>query len=209
LAETGEEAYSTIIARISEPSEARIARYIDMVEENVVREDLTFAEMAQVAITAAGDSEIGESEPEALVTRLYGNLHKMKRSYIRGFVQLLGLLGEDLKWPKDVSRNLGVEVLRLLKTGEADLEGLRETLGRCQSAEEQGAVLEAFLRVSKETGARVPQAPKEKFEFRLGATKVTARPGECRIVNKVDFTEVPRDQLEEAVRAFEAVLLGR
>ena len=43
---------------------------IDMVEENVVREDLTFAEMAQVAILAASDTSTEEADPDAIVLRL-------------------------------------------------------------------------------------------------------------------------------------------
>ena len=86
LAETGDARFGTIIARIERGDDGRLARYIDMVEENVVREDLTFAEMAQVVITAAQDDAVGEPDPDALVARLYGSLHKMKKSYIRSFV---------------------------------------------------------------------------------------------------------------------------
>ncbi len=205
--ETGEAQYGEIIARLAAPGEVRISRYIDMVEENVVREDLSFAEMAQVAIVAAGDGEIGESDPEALVLRLYGNLHKMKRSYIRAFVQLLVACGDCLQWPKDVARNLGVDVVRQIKSGEVDVEALRDALARCNSREEQAGVLGAFAKPAKVVGEA--RAPREKFEFHVEGLKVTARKGECRIVGAVDYTEVPRDQLEAAVRAFEAALRGR
>ena len=54
----------------------------------------------------------------------------------------------------------------------------------------------------------VPDEPvrREKFEFHVGRTKVTARNRECRIVSAVDFTDVPRERLERAVKAFEAAL---
>jgi len=205
--ETGEDVFATIIARI-EPGEGdRISRYVDMVEENVVREDLTFAEMAQVAITAAQDDEIEEVDPAELVNRLYGALHKTKRSYIRNFVFLLTALGDGLKWPKAVARNLGVEVARALNTAD-QADTLRARLQECATPEDQGGVLVSFVASQKSSGGMVTSSatPKQKFEFFVGETKVTARQGECRIVSERDFATLPKDRLEDAVRAFEAAL---
>lgn len=204
--ETGDTAFETIIARIDEGVEDRLARYIDMVEENVVREDLTFAEMAQVAILAAEDEGTDEIDPDAMVLRLYGSLHKMKRSYIRSFVFLLCALEEDLKWPKAVARNLGVDVARNLKSlgGAA---ALRAQLAGCGSADEQNEVLRKFAeqKPGNETPKKTP-APKEKREFFVGDMKVTARKGECRIVGEDDFAGMNKAQLERAVEAFQKAL---
>tara|TARA_R110002020_G_scaffold428155_3_gene637626 strand:+ start:15581 stop:16648 length:1068 start_codon:yes stop_codon:yes gene_type:complete len=209
LAETGDARFATVTARIERGDDGRLARYIDMVEENVVREDLTFAEMAQVVITAAQDDGVGEPDPDALVARLYGSLHKMKKSYIRSFVFLLSQLGDVLPFPKAISRNLGVDVARAFKSqGEAD--ALRERLQACQTAEEQNKALAVFV-----DGAKAgPQAqkkkaePREKFEFHVGSLKVTARRGECRIVSKDDFAAIPKPLLERAIKAFEDELRG-
>lgn len=205
-AESGDESFATIIARIDELAEDRLARYIDMVEENVVREDLTFAEMAQVAILAAEDKGTEDMEPDAMVLRLYGSLHKMKRSYIRSFVFLLGALGDDLKWPKAVSRNLGVDVARNLKSlGGA--EKLRVQLLACGSPDEQSEVLRNFAHQKVGSGpAKKPAEPKEKREFFVGDMKVTARKGECRIVAADDFAGMSKAELERAVEAFRRAL---
>ena len=209
--ETGDAAFAEVVARI-EPQETsavpdRISRYIDMVEENVVREDLTFAEMAQVAIQAAVDPDIDGVDAEAMVGRLYASLHKMKRSYIRSFVHLLSELGGTLRFPKDVSRNLGVDVARALKAQPDRAGVLRGELEACASAEEQLAVLSAFVagEAKPKPGPSAGER-REKFEFHVGRTKVTARKGECRILSRRDFSEVPRDRLERAIRAFEAAL---
>lgn len=206
--ETGAESFGTIIARVETDSEDRLTRYIDMVEENVVREDLSFAEMAQVVLTASDDDGVPEVDVEALVGRLYGSLHKMKRSYIRSFVFLLTALGENLQWPKEVPRNLGVEVARALKAGQGDRTLLCDLLGRCTVREEQESVLKNFVASSKESDSEESSSrePKEKFEFHIGRMKVTARHGECRIVSKDDYATIPRDRLEKAVRAFETAL---
>ena len=208
--ETGDAAFSHVIARVEAGEDGRLERYVDMVEENVVREDLTFAEMAQVAITAAADPSIPETDASELVTRLYGSLHKVKRSYIRSFVFLLNALAPALKYPKAVSRNLGVEVARNLQSVE-QAEALKTELLACADEAAQARVLEAFVKSKRAGGTDpepVPAPRKQKFEFYVGKIKVTARAGECRLVSDADFSSVPQHQLEEAVKAFEAALRG-
>lgn len=214
--ETGEAQFSTVMARIEQGEHDRLSRYIDMVEENVVREDLSFAEMALVVSRAMHDPNIEETSSDALIQRLYGSLHKMKRSYIRSFVYLQMIYGGTLKWPKAISRNLGVDVVREIKAG-ADTDYLDRELGKVESADAQNAVLTEFVRRAKvqhiptdefETvEAPKPKGPaKEKFEFHVDGLKVTARQGECRIVGEADFASLPREQLEKAVRAFREAL---
>lgn len=207
--ETGHADFASVVARVDTGAADRVAHYIDMVEENVVRQDLTFAEMAHVAMQAADDAGVDEVDPAEMVTRLYSALHKTKRSYIKNFVFLLTTLGDSLKWPKAVSRNLGVDVARALRNVD-QAEALKEKLEACQTEEQQGDVLAAFLKDSRAGGARPPQAaePKQKFEFFVGRTKVTARQGECRIVSERDFATIPKALLEDAVKAFEDALTG-
>ncbi len=208
FAENGDEAFSRIVARIEGEESGRLDRYIDMVEENVVREDLSFAEMAQVALTAAADPSVLENDADALVNRLYASLHKMKRSYVRSFVYLLSELGESLKFPRDVARNVGSDVARRLQKDGGAGE-LKTVLERCTDGLQQYAALREFVAENNalnKPAKRVLTRASEKFEFRVGDTKVTARKGECRIVSEADFASLPKDRLETAVRAFEAAL---
>ncbi len=205
-AETQDDAFATIIARIEGQAQRRLSRYVDMVEENVVREDLTFAEMAQVAITAAEDEAVDEDDALKLVGTLYSALHKVKKSYIRSFVVLLDELGADLKFPKAVPRNIGVDASRVLKSDEADVADLRQRLRAASTADAQNEVLKSFAAGQGAKASAPAKTPKEKFEFHMGETKVTARKGECRIVSGVDYASLPKGKLEEAIKAFEAVL---
>ena len=207
FAETADAAFGTIMARVDVAGQGRLLRYVDMVEENVVREDLSFAEMAQVAITAAGDPAVDETDPLALVGTLYSALHKMKKSYIRSFVGLLQVLGDDVRWPKAIPRNLGVEAFRLLKADLALAEDLRVRLRATATSDAQNEVLKSFTGGAAGSGKpSVTKAPKQKFEFHVGETKVTARQGECRLVSGVDYASVPRARLEQAIKAFQDVL---
>ena len=203
--ETGDEAFGTVVARVATNSEDRLTLYIDMVEENVIREDLTFAEMAQLAITAAGDRSFDGINAEAMVGKLYSSLHKMKRSYIRSFVYLLQELGEELRWPKEVARNLGADVARKLKT-VSDRGNLLEELATCQTPVEQARVLASFAASSDKVGIKTATPPREKFEFHVAGAKVTARSGECRIVDKRDYTKVSKERLKKAILAFQLAL---
>jgi ParB family chromosome partitioning protein len=209
LAETGDPRFATVVARIETGAADRVLRYIDMVEENVVREDLTFAEMAQVAITAAADPEVPEDDPAELVTRLYGALHKTKRSYIRSFVYLLSSLGDNLRFPRAVARNLGVDVARSIRS-EGQVASLASALAACETEEAQTRVLSEYVETAKRasTQPKGKTPPRQKFEFFVGKTKVTARDGEMRIVSDRDFANTPKDVLEAAIAAFEEALLA-
>lgn len=205
LDETGDPAFATVVARVDGDAAEQLERYIDMVEENVVREDLTFAEMAQVVLEAAEDLSVDETDTDVLVNRLYGSLHKMKRSYIRSFVVLLREQGAALKWPKAVSRNLGVEVVRRMQR-EGDGAILTRALEGAGSVEAQRVAMERYVAGA---GKVAPTTTKrEKYECRVADMKITARDGECRIRADLDFTGIPRDRLEEAVRAFDRALKG-
>ena len=162
---------------------------------------------AQVAITAARDPEVPESDPAELVTRLYGALHKTKRSYIRSFVFLLVALGDSLKFPRAVARNLGVEVARNIRS-EEQVAPLLVELEACRTEEEQAQALMAFVEGAKDgpTEPKPAKPPRQKFEFFVGKTKVTARDGEVRMVSDRNFVNTPKDVLEAAVAAFEEAL---
>lgn len=213
--ETGDSQFMSVVARVETPVEdaqpERMSRYVDMVEENVIRQDLTFAEMAQVAISAAQDPQVDGEDAEAMVGRLYASLHKMKRSYIRSFVFLLSQLDGAVHWPKAISRNTGVDLARMLKAQPDRVGVLRRMLEACNSEEQQSEEIAAFLvygQKLKKEGDAAPARPKrkEKYELSIGSLKVTARDGECRIVSQRDFTVIPRDRLERAVRLFEEAL---
>lgn len=205
--ETGDAAFAKVIARVEVGQGNRLARYIDMVEENVVREDLSFAEMAQVAIAASLDPAVEEGDPNELVNHLYAALHKTKRSYIKGFIFMMTVLGNSLKFPKTISRNLGIEVSRAI-TSKAEVERLRLKLEAAATAEAQNELLAAFVKDAREAPASDEESKtlNRTIEFHIGTIRVTAREGACRIVSDRDFSALPKSALERAVMAFEVAL---
>ena len=209
LAETGDPRFGAMIARVDEAAPDRLRHYVDMVEENILREDLTFAEMAQLSIEAASDPSVDGGSAEEMVNRLYGSLHKTKRSYIRSFVTLLSMFGDDLRFPKAVPRDLGVSVARALSEGAGDVGSLKRSLLVAEDADEQNALLREVLDRKADPVRPVRKVRDDrrlKYEFHVGPSKVTARRGEVRIKDGTDFTSVPRERLERAIAAFRRTL---
>lgn len=215
-AETGEERFATALARVTRGEQDRAGQYVAMVEENAIREDVSFAEMAHVAIAMANDPCASVASAEEAVNRLYGALHKVKRSNIRRFVELLQAVGDALPSPRDVPKNLGADVARAIQQDATSVQALRAALSGASDAASQNAALAAFLARGdlapiegwNAAQARRPSAGRRKFEFHVGGLKVTARSGELRLRGDADFTELSRERLEAAIAAFSKALDG-
>lgn len=210
--------FDTVLVRVEGEGE-RVGLYVGMVEENAIREDVSFAEMANVAIAMARDPQTAVTTPDEAVSALYASLHKAKRSNIRRFVELLEAVGTVLADPRAVPKHLGSEAARLLNGDQARVERLRAALAVARDARVQNDVLAAFCEAETladaraETGSAQSAAPsracadaRQKYEFHHAGMKVTARRGEVRIRAMEDFASMPRERLERAVAAFRAKL---
>ena len=66
-----------------------------MVDENLVRRDVSFGELARLAISYRCQDPNIESYDRA-VEILYASSGRQKRSYIKSFVRLVNAIGDDL-----------------------------------------------------------------------------------------------------------------
>ncbi|MGF1658495.1 MAG: ParB N-terminal domain-containing protein [Rubrimonas sp.] len=210
--------FGAVLARVERRRVDRAALYVGMVEENAIREDVSFAEMAHVAIAMARDPETPAATPDEAVSHLYAALHKTKRSTIRRFVELLEAVGGSLVEARAVPKHLGGEAARLLHGDPARIARLRRALEPARDAAAQNAALAAFIAVesaptpleaaapSSAVAARLKPDARQKYEFHHAELKVTARRGEVRIKAAEDFASMPRERLEAAIAAFRAKL---
>jgi ParB family chromosome partitioning protein len=223
-AETGDARFTEAVARIDgrapDREEARIALYVDMVEENAIREDLSFAEMAQLVITARDDPRTGFTSYDEALTRLYGSLHKVKRTYIKQFVTLMHCLGPVLPFPRAVPRDTGVELGRLLRERPGLGRAVAARLDGVASAEAQNAALaaavaEALAAARTETPSAADADPDSgpaagptppPLRFRHHGLRITATARTCRIALPEALHGLPRARIEAAVAAFHAAL---
>lgn len=148
--------------------------YRRMVDENVVRKDLSFAEMAHAAQVYAANPGTEASDLTAAVTDLFQSAPYSKRSYIRSFAYLLNRIGSVLKYPTEVPRAPGVALVRVLKVEPELADRIRAEFqpDDMRTISEELEVLRRYADLSSidaEEGA-APVKPKTR---RAGGTKTT------------------------------------
>lgn len=207
-AETGDDAFARIPAGLVASGEALESLYRRMVDENLVRRDISFAEMAQLALAYAGDEATACDTVEDAVTRLYASAGRQKRSYIRHFATVLSELGDRLKFPEAIPRALGLQLEKRLTSEPGAAARIRAALvaGMAATAEQE-------LDVLRRQAERQPQKPEKpapagaaKTTLRLtvpaGTVRCAARNGRVELAMERDFSDIERHRLEQAVAAF-------
>ncbi len=211
FAETGDDAY----ARIPATLEARGAQvetlYRRMVDENLVRRDISFAEMAQLAMSygARTGQTIGYAGDP--VDLLFASAGRQKRSYIRHFAQLLREVGDTLKHPEVIPRATGLGLVKLLD-GQPRFAGQLRALLKGHPDRDAQTEL-ALLRQAVANGVPKPKkakpvAPKSSARTTIklnrpeGTARCTASSGKFEILLDRDFGTVDPRRLELAARAF-------
>lgn len=188
--------------------------YRRMVDENIVRKDLSFAEMAHVAQVYLADPATDVSDLSDAVAALFHSAPYSKRSYIRSFVALMDRIGSTLAYPTEVPRALGVALARVLKDHPQVADRIRADLADWDSRtvkEEldilrRYASLDAFDSVDEEAApsrAKRAGGSKTKTTFHIrstaGQVKCTASQGRLEIKVDRDFSSIERTRLEQAI----------
>lgn len=219
LGETGDAQFETIPAGIgSQEPEAQVS-YRRMVDENLIRKDISFAEMATLARRYAEDPANECPEVSDAVGVLFKSASYVKRSYIRAFAELLMRLDKQLQFPQEIPRNLGVELKRKMDS-DVDLGPRIGTALRAEpdrNAAREVAILRGFLednaptlpagKVSEPATAK-PRQAKTTFQVPVdnGVAKCSASNGRLEMRHDIDFSTMDRRSLERAVAAFFAAL---
>lgn len=215
FAETGDgERFGKIPAGILPRGEDLEGLYRRMVDENLVRKDISFAEMAQLAINYARDPQTQEGDPDRAVAELFKSAGYQKRSYIRQFIRLMMQLGDDLRYASLIPRALGLRLAAVLdaspdravqlravlrgwgeRSAEEELEVLRKATGEGQG--QQGDKGQSDRPRAAKSGA------KAKTVFQVaspsGVAKCTAANGRLEIRLDQDFSALDRRKLEAAL----------
>ncbi|MCT8162133.1 ParB/RepB/Spo0J family partition protein [Pseudoruegeria sp. SHC-113] len=212
--ETGDAAYAKIPAGLLPKGEGLDALYRRMVDENLVRRDISFAEMAALAVNYAADPGTDCDSVEEAVARLYASAGRQKRAYIRHFAVLLGAVGERLKFPEAIPRALGLDLEKKLVSDSGQSARLRSRLAAAMAttAEAELEVLRGFLKEAapKPSRERAGAAEKVKTTFRLsvpaGTVRCSATKGRLELRSERDYSSIDRARLEKALAAFLAAL---
>ncbi|WP_323768575.1 ParB/RepB/Spo0J family partition protein [Marinovum sp.] len=216
-AQTGAAEFATIPVGIVPPDSALHTSYRRMVDENLIRKDISFAEMASLARRYAEDPQNGCADVSEAVSVLFKSASDQKRSYIRAFAELLLRLEKLLEHPTRIPRNLGVDLKRAMDRDETLLQrvslALRAEPGR--DAKREAEILRGCLAAvpdlpTGKTAAKParPRQAKTTFQVPLaqGVAKCSASQGRLELRDDRDFSAIDRRRLEEAVAAFYAAL---
>ncbi|MDW4499253.1 ParB N-terminal domain-containing protein [Sulfitobacter sp. D35] len=185
--------------------------YRRMVDENLVRRDISFAEMAQLAISYGAVTDLSKGTRDA-VDVLFASAGRQKRSYIRHFMTLIERLGAALNHPEAIPRATGLALVKAME-GDARLAGrivaVLESRPQRNAADEVGILREAVSgagKAAKKAGARPAQKSGARTTIRLnrpeGVAKCTASSGRFEVQLDRDFGAVDPRRLEVAARAF-------
>ena len=214
--DSGDETWSRIPAGMVAPGDDLVTSYRRMVDENLVRKDISFAEMATLARDYAADPEIVCSSVTEAVGELYASAGYQKRSYIRAFAELLDMLEHELLHSEAIPRNLGLAVRRQIGEGNPGLADLQQALRVRpeRNAETELSILRGFAggQIGEqdlprgEGRAPASAARKAKTTFRLtaadGEVRCVAASGKLELRAATDFSGYDRRRLEAAVQAF-------
>ncbi|MCE6949952.1 ParB N-terminal domain-containing protein [Cereibacter sphaeroides] len=220
--ETGDDVFARIPAALMPQGETLEGLYRRMVDENLVRRDLSFWEMASFARAYAADPETDAADVDAAVAQLFRTSNRQKKIYIRHFATLVGALEDSLNFPEAIPRALGLALVRRLEdepTLAASLAAALRAANRA-SAEDELAVLRRFFEAG--AGDVDPPSPvqvkplggarKGKITFRIarpeGEARCSASPGRLELRLERDFSAIERRRLEAAVAAFFKTLDG-
>ena len=218
FAEASDQIWSAIPALIMPGDPDISGLYRRMIDENLVRKDLSFAEMAYAAQNYAADPATDAASLSDAVAALFQSAPYSKRSYIRSFAYLLERLSGSLLYPAEIPRALGVDVARAIKERPAALKRTQTELAGWQnrSIKDELSVLRSVVEdvaPSEPTSASGDKVPKKKLvgaarsktTFHIGSSfgqvKCTADVGRLEIQVDRDFSSIDRANLERAISA--------
>lgn len=207
-AETGDPRYTRIPAAMVPRGEPLEDLYRKMVDENLIRKDLSFGEMARLAISYAREFEVEVSDA---VSTLYASALKQKRTYIRQFARVLEDLGDTLRYPEALPRAMGLDLYRAFDADARRAGVLRAALmaqpGR--DADTEMALLREAVN-GKPIEAKAPVRSSAKTSLRLGLPegemRVIASEGKVEIRLPRDFSAISKAELQRGIEAFLAAI---
>lgn len=165
--ETGEDRFATVQALLRMP-EDQAAAYTAMVEENEIREGLSFFERARI-VRKAVEAGVFPGETAAL-RGLFASAAYAKRSKIKAFLPLVDALDGVLSYPSRIPEHTGLALARVLRA-DATLAGRIVHEIRAVDPEDPAAEARMLARLAAAPKPPAPEA--EAITVTRGRGKVT------------------------------------
>jgi ParB family chromosome partitioning protein len=217
LKETGDEKFAAIPAALMASGEALERLYRRMVDENLVRRDISFAEMAILAQRYAEDQRTEAASVSEAIAHLYPSAGRQKRNYIGHFASLMTYLEGHLSFPESIPRALGLDVEKRLSEKSERIGWLRALLIERQpkTPREEVLVLRDYVASLSSPGKKAKRGKSRagakttlRYNGPGGLVRCLASDGRIELRAERDFSILDRRQIEAGLDAFFKALDG-
>lgn len=166
-AETSEARFGKVLAQLRRPDTAGDA-YVAMVEENEIRQGLSYFERARIVAKAVEQGAFASDK--AALQRLFATASRAKRSKIGSFLVLYRGLGTHLRFAAALPERLGLALVQSIESEAGRAEMLRHALAAfpATSAEAELAHLAALIAKKALMPPIEPVLPNPDCEIRAG-----------------------------------------
>lgn len=163
-AETGDGRFDTILAVERRPETAAEA-YVAMVEENEIRNGLSYYERARIASKTV-EQGVYETEKQAL-NALFVSVSRSKRSKIKSFMSIVSRLDGVLQFPTFLGERLGLALAKALDDEPALADRLARALDAAtlSTPAEEGRIIQGVISGS---ASRRSRTDSDREELRPG-----------------------------------------
>lgn len=215
--ETGDPKFASIPAALVAHGEALERLYRRMVDENLVRRDISFAEMAILAQKYADDERTDAMSITDAISHLYPSAGRQKRNYIGHFATLMSYLEGHLSYPESIPRALGLDLEKRLSEKSERVGWLRALLIERQpkTPREEIIVLRDYILSLSAPGKRAKRGKSRagakttvRYNGPGGLVRCLASDGRIDLRAERDFSVLDRRQIEAGLDAFFKALDG-
>ncbi|MFN3662221.1 ParB/RepB/Spo0J family partition protein [Yoonia sp.] len=200
--ETGDTRYTRIPAAMVPRGEPLDTLYRKMVDENLIRKDLSFGEMAQLTLAYARDEGVSSGDA---VSALYASALKQKRTYIRQFARVLEALDGAVRYPEAIPRALGLDLYKVIEAEPERPANITAALHDLphRHADQEMQILRDSLTAPKKPTQAMPAKTMSKTSLRLGRPEgVTASDGKIELRLNLDFRRFPDPDCSRGLSRF-------
>ena len=204
--ETGEDRFASVLAFVRADT-ATTEKLVAMIEENEIRQDLSFFERGRIASLAAHEGLFADID-QAIDT-LFSPANRNRRYKIRCFAAIHQALGGRLTFPEAIGERLGLALARTLRDDPGAAARLRAALARpVTTAATEMALLADFAAgrgvfADASPPTRTPADKPPRAEWRgAGGARVTAVQKGARVAITLDGLDHLDQQTLESLVAW-------
>lgn len=143
-AETGDQSFSRVLAFVREIPDT-VPKIVAMIEENEIRQNISFFERGRVCALAVADGYFGDVD--AAVNGLFESSNRNRRYKIRCFVTVYEEIGSLLDYPEEIGERLGIALAKALREGrgQALIDYLENRDTKFETSAEELSLLGDFV----------------------------------------------------------------